>query len=206
MKFCYYILTVFSLIAFQAKAFVTFPQELSKDSLNAKAKRLKELYFISTLHSNLSEMYQEDFFYEFPNNFNELVKLYGYDNPGYGPLADSCYGHISKLFFKIKNGNDTVFYRKIVAISIGGYWQGDGVNFFQDELQHKILSNLGLAVFTLQNVPENKIKSFWRFYFEGPVPKNNYDKELDKIKFIDEKIYNIMKQAYKEVLDDPEWK
>ena len=56
----------------------------------------------------------------------------------------------------------------------------------------------------LSKHPENEIKSFWRFYFDGPHPPKQLPKELKQIKAINGEIYVLMVSALKEIQDN--WK
>lgn len=178
----------------------------SNDSLMLKAQKLKHLYLLSTASSNdLGNIYQQQFFKEFPNTFEQLNKLYGDDfDIHHEPalLNSQAEQHIINLFNELKTITDTLYYKKIISISIGGYWDGDAINFFQHGLRNKILNNPTLTIHILKGMSNDKIQSFWYFYFDGAHPKKEMEEPLQKIKLINKRIYDLMVKAQNEVLKD----
>ena len=177
-----------------------------QDSLNIKAKILDKLYILSTsTNSEYKNVYRQQFFDKFPNTFNELNELYGYDFKTHkaAPLYYEVEDHIYKLFNNLNNIDKVTYYKKIVSISIGGHWDADAINIFQEGLREKVLIDPTLIVDVLKVMPDNDVKSFWYFYFDGPVVDKQISIRLQKIKIIDEKIYNLMMEAHKEALNRP---
>lgn len=174
------------------------------DSLNLKAIKLKQLYILSsTGSSEVSDNYKMQFFDAFPNTFKQLDELYGdnldaHNKPA--PLNDRAEQHILDLFNHLNCINDTLYYRKIILIANGGHWDGDAINFFQHGLRNKVLNDPGLVVYILKDMPDNRIRSFWFFYFDGVHPEEQIPKQLQKIKSINNRIYNLMIEAQTEVL------
>ena len=178
----------------------TSPQAI--DSVEAKAKKLKQYYLLSKSSvPEVADMYQDKFFDEFPNTFKQLNQLYGYDGQAKkgAILYYDAGNHIMGLFNNLKNINDTLYYKKIIGITIGGKWDADAVNFFQHGLQEHIVAKPELAVFILKKMDKSTIKSFWYFYFVGPIPKNHFYPSLEKIKMIDKDIYKLMMESYNQV-------
>jgi len=175
----------------------------SADSIESKAKKLKQYYLLSkSKTAEVADMYEQKFFEEFPDNFNELNELYG-DNEQRKKAAilnDEVENHIYKLFNNLKSINDTAYYKKIIRIAIGGKWDADAVNIFQNGLMNRVVNKPELTVFILRKMSQDSIKSFWYFYFDGPLPKKHFDPSLKKIKVIDKKIYGLMMESYDEVL------
>lgn len=182
---------------------VLVPKHYSHDSLIVKAKKLKQLYMLSRSSSvDLGNIYKEKFFNEFPNTFKELNELYGDDfDIHHKPaiLIDQAEQHIT-LFTELNTIDDTLYYRKIISIAIDGHWDGDAVNFFQHGLRNKVLNNPALTVHILKNLTDDKIKSFWYFYFDGAHPQKQIPEQLRKIKLINNRICNLMVKAQNEVL------
>ena len=174
--------------------------QYSNDSLAIKAKKLKQLYLLSTSSSSdVSNIYKQQFFDEFPCTFKQLDELYGdnldvHHQPAL--LVGQAQPHIINLFNEITTINDTPYYKKLVSIAIGGHWDGDAVNFFQHGLINKVVSNPKLIVHILKGLSNDKIQSFWFFYFDGAVVEKKIDEPLQKIKAIDNTIYNLMVKAH----------
>ena len=176
------------------------------DTIFSKAQKLKRLYVLSTASStDASDKYKQQFFDEFPSTFEQLNELYGYnyDTNKPAPLYNEFEKHIVDLFNNLNNINDTLYYKKIISIAIGGHWDGDAINAFQHGLQIKVLNNPELTVYILKNMPENKISSFWYFYFDGVHPKKQIPARLQSIESVNNRVYNLMIDAQNEVLKHP---
>jgi hypothetical protein len=199
-----FIVTILSTSFYANAQNVSVPSRYSNDSLVNKAKKLKQLYLLATsLSGDASKIYKQQFFDEFPNTFKQLNELYGDDSDIHHKpalLIGQAQPHILNLFNEINTVNDTLYYKKLVSISIGGQWDADGVNFFQHGLISKVLNNPELTVDILKNMADNRIQSFWYFYFDSPHPEKQIPEQLQKIKSIDTKIYNLMVKAQNEVL------
>jgi hypothetical protein len=182
---------------------VLAPKDYSNDSLMLRAKKLKQLYLLSTSSSvDLGNIYKEKFFNEFPTTFKGLNELYGDDyDIHHKPaiLIDQAEKHIN-LFNELNTINDTLYYHKIISIAIDGRWDSDAVNFFQHGLKIKVLNNPALVVNILKNMPNDKIRSFWYFYFDGAHPKKQIAEPLQKIKSMNNKIFDLMIKAQNDVL------
>ncbi len=171
-----------------------------QDSIIVKAKHLRELYKLSINSSSKTQIYRKQFFDLFPNSFKELNDLYGYNNCIEAPLYSQVKNHIFELFNNLNNINDTLYYKKIVSIAIGGHWDADAVDAFQEGLRKRVLRKQDLVVYLLNELPDKKIKSFWYFYFDGVHPSKQIAEPLLKIKENNLKIYNLMIEAHKNVL------
>lgn len=171
------------------------------DSVSVEVEKLKRLYLLATNSSVFKEKYEQEFFDEFPNTFDQLNKLYGYDSTtDKGPLYFEAENHIIKLFNNLKTINDTLYYKKIVLIAIGGTWDGDAINYFQNGLHAKVENDPGLIVYILKSMNAQDEESFWRFYFDEPHPPKAIPGSLMKIRALNEKIYWSMIKAHNAAL------
>lgn len=99
--------------------------------LYEKAAQLKLIYGKWQKDPN-KEKYESAFFEEFPDDYKTLAIIYGYDdskNGKPGILYHYSYDHIIKFFGKITSVVDTLYYSKIIAISVGAHWQADAESF-----------------------------------------------------------------------------
>ena len=110
--------------------------------------------------------------------------------------------HIYELFNNLKVVNDTLYYQKIISIAVGGHWEADAENYFQEGLRNRVIKNSSLTFELLENSSDEEIKSFWYFYFDEPNPDENIPKEFNNMKIVSPKIYSLMEVAHKEVLKD----
>ncbi|SDT26419.1 hypothetical protein SAMN05216490_2895 [Mucilaginibacter mallensis] len=183
---------------------ITKAQNNSGDSIKTKAEKLKHLYVLSTASSSdMKDVYKQQFFDEFPNTFKGLNDLYGYENSKPAILYFESAAHILELFNNLQNINDTLYYKKIISIAINGHWDADAVNYFQHGLRNRTEFKPELIVYILKSLPEEQIKSFWYFYFDGVHPKKEIADSLLKIKSIDNKVYTLMLAAHQEILNQP---
>ena len=174
------------------------------DSIALKAKKLRQLYILSTASSDTKEIYEKQFFDEFPGTFMQLNELYGYENGKAAILYYEAENHIIQLFNNLNCINDTIYYRKIINIALGGHWDADAVNYFRAGLIGRAEKKPELIVYILENLPEKDVKSFWYFYFDEPHPAKQITVSLRKIKSIDSKIYAIMINSHDEALNRKE--
>lgn len=190
--------------------------EVEKEAINSeqqeiitKAKRLKELYQKASSSSNDVTIYYNQFFEEFPANFQEFIKIYGYeedgDNTKYGILYDESYNHVCVLYKKIGNSiPPNEYYNKLINLCIGGFWQSDGVSCLEMVAKEFIQNNTKSFIEILSKRNTKEIQSFWHFYFDGPHPPEVIPKELEGIKQLNSQIYQLMEAVLKAVQED--WK
>lgn len=137
-----------------------------KDSLEQAAIRLIELYD----NKNCKE-----FFNAFPNTFQDFNQLYGYDDKkGERRLYSKYEEHIA-YFFDCSELPDREKLNKVIRIGIGGEWEADTVETFQQSAFNLIKDHSNEAKEVLDNLPDDKASSFWHFLFDGPHPT---DKEI----------------------------
>lgn len=172
----------------------------SNDSIQLKAQKLKELYFKATNSPGISDMYKHQFFDAFPNTFNALNRLYGDTGDTIAILSGEALNHINYLFNDIGGiVTDTIYYRKIISIAMGGHWDADAINYFQHELREYVLAKPELVAYLLKKMPDKQIQSFWYFYFDEPIPQKAIPEKLSVIKEADTHMYSLMEATLKEV-------
>ncbi len=178
--------------------------KLSKEMQVERLKYINNQYRIA-LDKELQIQLLDSFFMLFPEHFSLLIDLYGYkeiciDSTSYGPLYNYSYSHIELLYKSEEIVGSNLFIRKIINISLNGYWQSDAVAIFKEYLFDLLLSNKKLFCSILNEYNEQNIESFWEFYFDEPHPENLDFNELDNLKKLDNKMYNIIKSSYDNAL------
>lgn len=167
-----------------------------------KAEKLKH-YFQKSFNNPDSLKYRRLFFEAFPNSFSELDSLYGYHNGKKGLLYEEGVNHIIKLFDNIKCINDSVYYSKLIHISIGGSWKADAVNYFQSILHQHSLAKPELLFTLLGNYSKAKIQSFFYFFYHGSHPPfEEIPAEFKNMKTEYPRIYLHMKKGFKSAQTD----
>ncbi len=164
-------------------------------------------YYSLAINSKDSNLYKEKFFENYPGNFQLFNSIYGYkyidsDSIYYSPLYGVSMDHI-KLFFNLSSIVDKdIFIKKIINISLGGYYEVDAVSIFQQELQKLFLSDTELFLKVLELYTDIEIKSFWHFFFDNnifdhPFCIKIYSEVYEKIEMLNfNRILNLMKEQY----------
>jgi hypothetical protein len=152
------------------------------------------------------EKYESAFFKEFPNDYKTFAIIYGYDDSKKGKpgiLYHYSYDHIIKFFGKITLVVDTLYYSKIIAISVDAHWQADAESFFQDVVREHTTRDMALVHYILSQYPEDKILQFWKFYFDGPHPAKTIDKDLHSyFQIRDANMCKLIDKAHAFVVED----
>lgn len=169
------------------------------DSLNVLYEKIQQ----ATEEKSKSH-YQFLFFKIFPDKFQMLDSLYGYEEES-GPsiLYDQAVNHIIEVFFKLDKIPKEVFTRKVIELSFYGTWEADAINYFQHGVRKNTKGNIELYCRLLSDYSEDELLSFWHFHFDGPHPENHqdyYESLHEKAKIFDPSIAKIMRQAYHELL------
>lgn len=178
----------------QSKTIIDIPS----DSIKIKSEKLKDYYSKSSKRIDSLE-YQILFFEEFPSDFDSFNRLYGYDTSAM-PLYDEAFDHI-ELFNRISCISNEEYYKKIISISIGGHWDADAVNYFQDGLRLHVLQKPDLIFKLLANKSDKEIFDFWFFYFDCPFPVKDIPQELEQEKDNNQKVYLLMKEAHLKAIE-----
>lgn len=181
----------------------TFSCSHSQNMDQDKSSRIELLVEYYEKANKDERKYGRLFFDVFPDNFSEFNKLYGYNDDTNMPLTEYAVEHIAQFFFTLDGVADKEDYmNKVISIAIGGKWYSDGVNYFQRGLREKVKSNLPYTVKRLSKLPNDEIKGFWYFYFDGPHPKEFIPEELKQVKSLDSNVYSLMIEAHRQVLMD----
>ncbi|HNP20298.1 MAG TPA: hypothetical protein PKL31_17790 [Fulvivirga sp.] len=171
--------------------------------LKEKSDRLNYYYNLYKKNPD-STNYCVGFFKYFPCNFKEIYEIYVYQEAVDGkkeklPLNENGYYHIRELFNNLDCVSDTIYYQKLINISIGGFWKADDINFFHKGLTDKVINNIDLVLYSLSNKNDVEIESFFKFLFDGPHPPRKIDINLLRIKDKDKRVFEIMEKAHYEL-------
>ena len=208
MRISFYVLVVLCFGCSSSKTQNSSKNEdvkLSELSIEQKAEQLKSIY--QKLTSSHSTTYEKEYFEAFPESFESLNELYG--NIGAkndfiaAPLYDDSYQHV-EAFFNLSTIDKTSYYNRIIDVCSEGEWDADAVNKFKHGTHKKVEGDIEVFCELLSKRKDQDIKSFWFFYFDGPVPKKEIPEELKRVEQIDKRIFTLMQQALKDVQD--KWK
>lgn len=187
------------------------PQERS-DSLVAFMEKAK------SSNSTEKSKWEQRFFCAFPNSFERMQAIFGFDddnggaplystdNPTHDYRDKQIFSDVIGFFSELKSIPDTAYYKKYIRININGYWEADNIQGAFG-LQSRLLNDTKNACEVLLTFSDQEIKSVFRFIFDGPHPKNEYNKNLyEQLKPAvdnqDERLSRLLTQAYNELMTE----
>lgn len=148
-----------------------FNEGIAQHFLRAYDQKLDSLYRL-LIKDPQSARKQQEFLDYFPDNFEDFQKTYGY-NPKYSkndPMYDVAEEHVFRGLAQLNKLSDTIYYTRLINLSIGGKWEADAVSALQDLVQKKTEDKPLLLFNLLVRYPREKIYSFWYFYFNSLHP------------------------------------
>ena len=212
-----FISTLISIILFSCapmqKKQIAHTKQKQEQVITQKVEQIKKAYQ-ELIDSNYSENAQQEYFNVFPDSFDWFVNLFGYfekdDDPDFfklAPLCETADLYVDNAFFKLSSINEHIFFKKIVNICIGGYWQADGVSALQHEMIIKFRQSFNMFYHILKKHSKEEIKSFWHFYFDGPAPGHpekvkDYNQIIKKLTILDKDMAIILEEEYYKVNED----
>ena len=143
---------------------------------------------------------QQAFFDLFPANFKDFKRTYGFDPDlsDYDLMPRLAYDHLLNGFAKLDKIVDTVYYTRLINLSIGGLWATDAISDLQELLYVKSKEKPDLLFYLLSTYPDEKVYSFWYFYFNTLLPsKEGIPACFTALKGKYPKIYQILEKAFK---------
>ena len=144
------------------------------DFKNAKQQADTLIKYFDKNQSDADEKY----FCAFPNSFQEMQALFGFDeNKGAAPLYNDPYGkNMIKYFANLNSISKEIYFDKYINICVDGVWEADNIREafgFAD----KLTNDAEAACSSLSKRSDKEIKSIFHFIFDGPHPKNEYNKK-----------------------------
>jgi hypothetical protein len=132
--------------------------------------RLKQAY--RELKANpASPKNQMIFFKLFPSTWMEFKYLYEKT-----PLYQDNGGHLEAFKQLFGSIPDSLYFDKVISISVGGIWNADAVNFFQYHVHHITLKKPKTMLERLSKQTKGYQLRFWQFYWTS-LPANYRSKE-----------------------------
>lgn len=146
---------------------------------------------------------QTMFFENFPKNFMEFQKNYGYDDiKGEARYYSNSEEHLS-FFFNCSNSiKNDVFIEKLIGICKEGKWDADSVNSFQSKTRDYFFKNSNLFLSKLRDKNKNDIYGFWYFFSDGPQFNEKVSRDVLILLKNEKRLKNIYLEAVKKVKID----
>jgi len=158
--------------------------------------------------SNVKQDLEKKFFCAFPNSFEEMKEVFGYDDvKGEAPLYNYPIGeNMIGFFSKLESIPDSIYFDKYIRININGTWEADNIReafgfgsklYFESEKACKFLSYFS----------DKEIESVFKFIFDGPHPKNEYNEGLyeeikPKIERQNTKLGQLFTKVYMKLMEE----
>lgn len=148
----------------------------------------------------------EEFFCAFPNSFQEMLNLFGYDlDKGAAPLYSNG-APIINYFANLNTIAKNIYYDKYINICVNGTWDADNIREafgFADRLKNDTKA----AALALSLRSDSEIKSVFKFVFDGPHPENEFNENLfnelmHALTNQDPRLTNLLETAYNQVLTE----
>ncbi len=150
--------------------------------------------------------WEQKFFCAFPNSFKGMQAVFGYDNyNGAAPLYDYPKGaNVIQFFSQLESIPDSTYYDKYVRINIGGIWEADNIREAFD-FADRLMKDTKNACKALSTFSDKEIKSVFRFIFDGPHPKNEYNEKLfsnlkPEIESYNERLSRLLTESYEKLM------
>jgi len=168
----------------------TFGQSVNTEKLKTAFTNLK---------NDRSLVNQRKYFELFPNSFGEFQETFGYENGKAAPLYD---GHeYIPEFFDLDSIPIEKQLEKCINISIGGHWEADAVNYFHYHLRSEVLKNVDLTYRLLKGKPNDKIESFFYFFFNEIHPSSKaIPGEFNEIQSKDKAFYELLVKGHERAM------
>lgn len=177
-------------------------KEIQADSLKKFHRATK-----ATLKVKNKEELEKKFFCSFPNSFVEMQSLFGYDwdHSKSGPLYSlPKYKEIIPFFRDLNSIPKDIFYEKYINICINGYWEGDQIRIAFG-IARRIENDTQAICSELLKRTDQEISGVFRFIFDGPHPKNEYNEKLYnslliKLENVNGRLATILEKAYMDII------
>lgn len=154
--------------------------------------------------SSTRQKWEKIFFCAFPNSFEGMQAVFGFDREkGAAPLYSNG-AKVIQYFNQIESIPDSIYYDKYVNININGIWEADNIREAFG-IHHRLLNDTKGVCSVLSQFDNKEIESVFRFIFDGPHPKNDYNEYLYKqLKPIlnkqDKRLGRLLTQAYDKLI------
>ena len=151
-------------------------------------------------------IWEQKFFCSFPNSFKGMQAVFGYnDENGAAPLYDYPKGeNVIQYFSRLESIPDSTYYDKYVRINIDGVWEADNIQEAFD-FANRLKQDAKNACKVLSTFSDKEIKSVFRFIFDGPHPKNDYNEKLynnlkPEINSHNERLSRLLTESYEKLM------
>ena len=165
-------------------------------------------YFFNQANSNTGKEkleFERLFFCAFPKSFAKMKELFGYEKGKSAPLYDYPLGYnIIRKFETLNSIDKESYYNKYIDICLNGVWEADNIRAGFG-FRTRILSDTNDACNILIKRTDKEIVSVFRFFYDGPHPKNNqdlYDELYKTLSNKDERLLMLLKFSFEKLKEE----
>jgi hypothetical protein len=164
--------------------------------------RLNQSY-TALVHEPNSIEKQKKFLETFPSTFSEFIMVYQFvPDPNYDlTMYRKAPDHVLKGLKLLTLIPDTIYCDKLINLSINGRWMADAPNYLKTVLQEVMGERTKIMFSRLSKKTVGQQFSFWYFYFNNPVIKQNFISKYENLKQLLSDSYpamvNEMESAFK---------
>ncbi len=136
---------------------------------------------------------QKAFFDAFPNTWMEFTMTYQYIGGGNYDLRmyDLAEKHIKAFFYRVNSIPDSVYFRKIIGITIGADWNVGAPGYFQEMIRKEIwISDSMDSMFeTIGTFSKAYQMQFWQFYWSGTHADRIIKRDFERLRKLNADVY-----------------
>ena len=164
------------------------------------------------------QIWERKFFCAFPNSFEGMQSVFGYDddkaaaplystdNPTHDYIDKRIFSDVIGFFSELKSIPDTVYYKKYIRININGNWEADNISGAFG-FHYCLINDTENVCKALSAFSAQEIRSVFRFIFDGPHPKNEYNENIYKnlkpeIESQNKRLSRLLTQAYNNLMTE----
>ncbi|MEE4286196.1 MAG: hypothetical protein V2I31_08615 [Mariniphaga sp.] len=147
-----------------------------------------------------SQKKQQLFIDAFPSTFDEFYMTYRYcPDKGYDlSMYYKATHHILNGLANLNLVPDSVYFDKLIWLSLGGQFYPDAPNYLKKVLRQMMKEKQSIFFQRLNNFSDKQLISFWYFYFHSRFEKD-YKEEYErfgKLQYAYPKVIKAMEIAY----------
>ena len=147
---------------------------------------------------------QMAYFEAFPNTWMEYIVTYQFDpddKEGRKNLYFAGHKHVYAFEYKLNLIPDSLYYKKLVNIAIGGRKDADAANYLQSCVESHMIDHSEQILNALAPLCKRHRFEFWEFYFSNIVKSADIEEELNRLVELHKNCHpedvQMMKDAFK---------
>ena len=194
---------LFFVILFTIATVNSYAQYKDKGYFMADTVKLNATYRELLKHPESKEAQMADF-EAFPNTWMEYIVTYQFDpddKEGRKNLYFAGHKHVYAFQYKLNLIPDSLYYKKLVNIAIGGRKDADAANYLQSCVESHMIDHSEQILNALAPLRKGHRFEFWEFYFSNIIAVETIEEELNRLVELHKDCHpedvQMMKDAFK---------